>query len=96
MGRARRGFFAGEEHRLAFIKGACIRCADLTGNVIRRYRRHAHRSAEGGELKSASAQHRFAHLLDGPEGIDEFRKTVLRSDASVRLRSGDFNGDGVS
>ena len=89
--------FSMERHTdLAVYQGACARCADLTKNGYPDLIIGTHTDLPtNGELPPHQPQHSFLHIYwNGPEGLSEARKTVLRSDASDSIAVGDFNGDG--
>jgi hypothetical protein len=85
--------------QLAVYKSACVRTADLTKNgypdlIIGS---HVDLPIKGTGYLPDNCQphHSFIHIYwNGPDGLSEFRKTVLRSDASSYISIADFNNDG--
>ncbi|NMA42478.1 MAG: VCBS repeat-containing protein [Oligosphaeraceae bacterium] len=81
---------------LAVKGGACARVADLTRNGYPDLLIGTHiDSMSNGEVPPHNPHHSFLHIYwNGPEGLRENNKTVLRTDACDALCVGDFNNDG--
>lgn len=86
-----------ERHsELAVMHGVCARAADLTGNgypdlIVGG---HTH-NIYGGDTLPHEPHHSFVHIYwNGPDGLSEQRKTILRADAASAIAVADFNQDG--
>ena len=91
-----KGFSMERSGRLAVHRCACARAADLTRNGYPDLILGSHMDpSRAGTLPENNPLHSFVHIYwNGPEGLSEYRKTILRSDASTFISLGDFNGDG--
>ncbi len=90
------GFSMKRRMELAVRHGACARVADLTKNGYPDLLIGTHTDTpSNGELALHNPHHSFLHIYwNGPEGLSESNKTVLRTDACDALCVGDFNQDG--
>ncbi|MFA6929579.1 MAG: FG-GAP-like repeat-containing protein [Lentisphaeria bacterium] len=81
---------------LAIYRGACARVADLTGNGYPDLLIGTHtETPRNGELIAHHPHHSYLHIYwNGPDGISENNKTVLRTDACDAISVADFNNDG--
>ena len=91
-----KGFSMERSGKLAVHRCACARAADLTHNGYPDLILGSHMDpGKAGCLPEKNPLHSFVHIYwNGPEGLSEYRKTVLRSDASTFISLADFNGDG--
>ncbi len=90
------GFTMENRSELGVYQGACARAADLTGNGWPDLIIGSHTETPiNGELSAHEPHHSFVHIYwNGPEGLCENRKTVLRADAADSISAADFNNDG--
>ncbi len=90
------GYSMANHSELGIFKGACARAADLTKNgypdlIIGTHTETPH----NGELTPHEPHHSYVHVYwNGPQGLSESRKTVLRADAADSIAIADFNNDG--
>ena len=90
------GFSLERAQELAVFKGMAATAADFTGNgypdiVIGSHTETPH----NGELTPRQPHHSYVYIYwNGPEGISEGNKCMLRGDAADSLAVGDFNRDG--
>ena len=91
-----KGFSLERKTELAVFHGACARVADLSKNGYPDLIIGTHTETPSlGELTPHNPHHSFVHIYwNGPEGISENNKTVLRADACDALCVADFNNDG--
>lgn len=91
-----KGFSIERKTELAVFHGACARVADLTKNGYPDLIIGTHtETPKLGELTSHNPHHSFVHIYwNGPEGLKENNKTVLRADACDALCVADFNNNG--
>lgn len=90
------GFSMERRSELAVFHGVCAHAADLTKNGYPDLIIGGHTLVpEDGELPRHLPHHSFVYIYwNGPDGIDETNKTVLRADAATSICVGDFNNDG--
>ncbi len=90
------GFSMKRRTELAVRHGACARVADLTRNGYPDLIIGTHTDTPvSGELSPHQPHHSFIHIYwNGPDGLRENNKTILRADACDALCVADFNGDG--
>ena len=90
------GFSMDNHTELCVHRGACARAADLTGNGWPDLIIGSHtETPDAGEILKHEPHHSFVHIYwNGPEGLKENRKTVLRADAADSIAVADFNNDG--
>ncbi len=90
------GFNIQRSTELAVFCGACARVADLTGNGYPDLLIGSHtETPRNGELIAHHPHHSYLHIYwNGPDGISENNKTVLRTDACDAISVADFNNDG--
>jgi hypothetical protein len=90
------GFSLERKTELAVFHGACVRAADLTKNGYPDLIIGSHvETPKNGELTPHNPHHSFLHIYwNGPGGLSESNKTVLRADACDALCVADFNNDG--
>ncbi len=90
------GFSMDRHSELAVLRGVCARAADLTGNGYPDLIVGSHvETARNGEVTPHEPHHSFIHIYwNGPEGLSESNKTILRADAAVAMAIADFNNDG--
>ena len=90
------GFSMERHSELAVFHGVCARAADLTGNGYPDLIIGGHTAnIYGGDNLPREPHHSFLHIYwNGPDGISEQRKTVLRADAACAIAVADFNRDG--
>ena len=90
------GFSLENRTELAVFHGACARAADLTKNGYPDLLIGCHTiTPRYGELPPHNPHHSFLTIYwNGPEGLSEHRKTVLRADACDSIAVADFNNDG--
>ncbi len=91
------GFSTDRRQDLAVWKGVSCAAADLTGNgypdVI--IGGHTETPKADGYLTTGMPHHSYVNIYwNGPEGISDARKSVLRADAGCSFAVADFNGDG--
>ncbi|MCX6994049.1 MAG: VCBS repeat-containing protein [Kiritimatiellaeota bacterium] len=90
------GFSLERKTELAVFWGACARVADLSKNGYPDLIIGTHtETPKNGELTAHNPHHSFVHIYwNGPDGLQENNKTVLRADACDALCVADFNNDG--
>lgn len=90
------GFSMKNRTELAVRHGACARAADFTGNGYADLVIGSHTDTPvNGELTPHYPHHSYVHIYwNGPEGLSENNKTILRADACDAMCVGDFNRDG--
>ncbi len=90
------GFSMKRHSELAVFHGTCVRVADLSGNGYPDLIIGSHiETPQNGELTPHNPHQSFVHIYwNGPEGLRENNKTILRADAAVAIAVADFNNDG--
>lgn len=90
------GFSMERHSELAVFHGTCARAADLTGNGYPDLIVGTHiETPNNGELTPHNPHHSYIHIYwNGPGGLSENNKTILRADAAVAMAVADFNNDG--
>lgn len=90
------GFSLQRSSELAVYHGACARVADLTGNGYPDLLIGTHtETPRNGELTPHHPHHSYLHIYwNGPDGLSENNKTILRTDACDSISIADFNNDG--
>lgn len=90
------GFSMKNHSELAVFHGTCARVADLSGNGYPDVIIGTHiETPRNGELTPHNPHHSFIHIYwNGPEGLRENNKTILRADAAVAMAIADYNNDG--
>ncbi len=89
------GYSTDRMQQLAVPNGSCARAADLDGNGYPELIVGGHRDAAQSNQQENPHQS-FVHIYwNGPEGISDRRKSILRADGANSLAVADFNGDGL-
>ncbi len=90
------GFSLQRSSELAVYHGACARVADLTRNGYPDLLIGSHtETPKDGELIAHHPHHSYLHIYwNGPAGLSENNKSVLRTDACDSISVADFNNDG--
>ncbi len=90
------GFSMERRQELAIWRGACARVADLSGNGYGDLIVGTHiETPTAGELAEHMPHESYLHIYwNGPDGLSDNNKTILRCDAADAICVGDFNGDG--
>ena len=91
------GFSVDRRQELAVHRGCCARAADFTGNGYPDLVVGGHSPTPRGGVMPPDEWPRqsFAYVYwNGPEGISEANRTLLRADAVNGMAIADFNGDG--
>lgn len=90
------GFSLERSQELAVLYGVSATAADLTHNGYPDIIIGGHtETPKNGEMIPHHPHHSFVYIYwNGPEGLSESRKCVLRGDASCSLAVADFNNDG--
>ena len=88
------GFDVNRRQEFASYFACGVRAADLDGNGWPELIFGGHCSQPQGDVYR-EPHHSYLHVYwNGPEGLDESRKTILRADAASNLCVGDFDGNG--
>ncbi len=90
------GYSMANHSELAVYKGVCVHAADLTKNGYPDLLIGTHtQTPSQGELTPHDPHHSFLHIYwNGPEGLSENNKCILRGDAVDSIAVADFNNDG--
>jgi len=81
---------------LAVHKGACARAADLTGNGYPDLIIGGHVALPRDGVLKMTPHESFVYIYwNGPEGISENNRSILRADAADAIAIADFNNDGM-
>ena len=89
------GFSVTNRQDLAAYLSTGVRAADLDGNGYPELIFGGHCSQPSGKDFYRQPHHSYLHVYwNGPEGVSDCRKSMLRTDAASNLCVGDFDGNG--
>lgn len=89
------GFALERRQEVASYLACGVRAADLDGNGYPELIFGGHCSQPKGNDFYRQPHHSFLHIYwNGPEGVDDSRKCILRADAASHLCVADFDGNG--
>lgn len=90
------GYSLKNSTKLSVHKGGNVHVADLTGNGYPDVIIGTHiDTPQAGELRPHEAHISHIYIYwNGPEGLSEYNRTMLRSDAANSMAIADFNNDG--